>query len=157
MAVDTVGSDTYGAPQVPAGGAPRPSRTRNPAAAARFNTPPLPHPLMADHSVKKIDSSASPTGDLGQTYLVSGTSVAMRLWEESAGEGGEPHTRPYETVGYVVEGRVEVHVGDDTVTCGAGDSYLVPEGAVRHYKVLDDLVAVEATSPPARVNDRDDA
>lgn len=112
---------------------------------------------MTDHSVKKIDSSASPTGDLGQTYLVSGTSVAMRLWKESAGESGEPHSRPYETVGYVVEGRVEVHVGDDTITCGAGDSYLVPEGAVRHYKVIDDLVAVEATSPPARVDDRDEA
>lgn len=112
---------------------------------------------MTDHSVKKIDSSASPEGEMGQTYLVSGTSVAMRLWKESAGEAGEPHTRPYETVGYVVEGRVEVHVGDDTITCGAGDSYLVPEGTVRHYKVLDDLTAVEATSPPARVNDRDDA
>ena len=61
------------------------------------------------------------------------------------------------TGGYGGEGRVEVHVGDDTVTCGAGDSYLVPEGAVRHYKVLDDLTAVEATSPPARVDGRDDA
>ena len=112
---------------------------------------------MSDHSIKKIDSSASPVGEMGQTYLVSGTSVAMRLWNERAGEGGEPHARPYETVGYVVEGRVEVHVGDDRVTCGPGDSYLVPEGAVRRYTVLDDLTAVEATSPPARVNDRDDA
>jgi quercetin dioxygenase-like cupin family protein len=112
---------------------------------------------MADHSVKKIDSSASPTGEMGQTYLVSGTSLAMRLWSERAGTDGDPHTRPYETVGYVVEGRVEVHVGDDTVTCGAGDSYLVPEGATRRYKVLEDLTAVEATSPPARVDDRDDA
>ena len=111
---------------------------------------------MSDQSIKKVDSSASPKGELGQTYLVSGTSVAMRLWNESAGEAGEEHTRPYETVGYVVEGRVEVHVGDDVVTCGAGDSWLVPEGAVRKYKVLEDLTAVEATSPPARVDDRDD-
>ncbi len=112
---------------------------------------------MADHSVKKIDSSDSPEGEMGQTYLVSGTSVAMRRWTESAGEGGEAHTRPYETVGYVIEGRVEVHVGDDVITCGPGDSYLVPEGAVRRYNVLDDLTAIEATSPPARVHDRDDA
>ena len=112
---------------------------------------------MTDHSIKKIDSDASPTGEMGQTYLVSGTAVALRRWEESAGEAGEPHTRPYETVGYVIEGRVEVHVGDDVITCGAGDSYLVPEGAVRHYTVVEDLVAVEATSPPARVDDRDDA
>ena len=110
---------------------------------------------MADHSVKKIDSSASPTGPDGQIYLASGKALALRRWEESAGEAGEPHTRPYETVGYVVSGRVEIHVGDDVVTCGAGDSYLVPDGAERRYMVLEDLVAVEATSPPAHVADRD--
>jgi len=111
---------------------------------------------MSDTSIKKIDSDASPTGDLGQTYLVSGTSVAMRRWTEAAGEGGEPHTRPYETVGYVISGTVEVHVGDDSVTCRAGDSYLVPDGAVHHYRVVEDLEAIEATSPPARVDGRDD-
>ena len=112
---------------------------------------------MSDQSIKKVDSSASPTGEMGQTYLVSGTSVALRRWSESAGTEGEPHTRPYETVGYVVEGRVEVHVDGSTVVCGAGDSYLVPEGATRHYVVTEDLTAIEATSPPARVDDRDDA
>ena len=112
---------------------------------------------MADQSVKKIDSSASPTGEMGQTYLVSGTKASMRLWNEAAGEGGEMHTRPYETLGYVVSGRVEIHIGDDTITCGEGDSYLVPDGAERRYKILEDLTAVEATAPPAQVNDRDDA
>ena len=112
---------------------------------------------MSDNSVKKIDSSASPTGDMGQTYLVSGTRAAMRRWEIASGEGGEMHTRPYETLGYVVSGRVEIHIGDDTITCGEGDSYLVPEGSEHKYTVLEDLVAIEATAPPARVDDRDDA
>lgn len=112
---------------------------------------------MADQSIKKVDSSASPTGEMGQKYLVSGTRMAMRLWEESAGTEGEPHVRPYETLGYVVSGRVEVHVGDSKVVCQAGDSYLVPEGAERNYVITEDLVAVETTSPPAHINDRDDA
>ena len=111
---------------------------------------------MADHSVKKIDSSASPSGPDGQKYLASGKALSMRLWEEPAGDAGERHTRPYETVGYVVSGRVEVHVGDDVITCGSGDSYLVPDGADRRYVVLEDLVAVEATSPPAEVHGRDE-
>ncbi len=118
---------------------------------------PPPSNLMADQSLKKIDGSASPQGEMGQFYLVSGTKASMRLWREAAGEGGEPHTRPYETLGYVVSGAVEIHVGDSMVTCHAGDSYLVPNGAERHYNVTEDLVAVEATAPPARVNDRDDA
>ena len=111
---------------------------------------------MADHSVKKIDSSASPTGPDGQKYLVSGKALAMRLWEEAAGTEGEPHTRPYETVGYVVSGRVEIRLGGDVITCGAGDSYLVPDGAERQYIVHEDLVAVETTSPPAQVHGRDE-
>jgi quercetin dioxygenase-like cupin family protein len=111
---------------------------------------------MSDHSVEKIDSSASPTGAMGQKYLASGKGLSMRLWEERAGGSDqEPHTRPYETVGYVVSGRVEVHVGGDVITCGAGDSYLVPDGAERQYVVLEDLVAVEATHPPAEVHGRD--
>ena len=36
--------------------------------------------LMADKTIKKIDSSHSPHGEMGQKYLASGVSVAMRLW-----------------------------------------------------------------------------
>jgi quercetin dioxygenase-like cupin family protein len=111
---------------------------------------------MSDQSIKKVDSSASPTGENGEKYLVSGKRLAMRLWEEAAGETSEPHTRPYETVGYVVAGRVEVHVGDSMVVCGAGDSYLVPKGAERSYRVLEDLTAVEATAPPAHLHGREE-
>ncbi|HEX8384937.1 MAG TPA: cupin domain-containing protein [Rubricoccaceae bacterium] len=111
---------------------------------------------MSDHSVKKIDSSASPSGPDGQKYLVSGKGISMRLWEEPTLGDGERHTRPYETVGYVVSGRVRIHVGDDVITCGPGDSYLVPDGAERRYDVLESLVAVEATHPPAEVHGRDE-
>ena len=111
---------------------------------------------MSDHSVKKIDSSASPSGPDGQKYLVSGKGLSMRLWEEPSAVEGEPHTRPYETVGYVVSGRVRIHVGEDVITCGPGDSYLVPDGAERQYDVLEALVAIEATHPPAEVHGRDE-
>ncbi len=112
---------------------------------------------MADQSIKKVDSRYSPAGEMGQKYLTSGKRLSMRLWELKKGEEGAPHTRPYETVGYVFEGRVEITVGDSVVTCGPGDAYLVPDGAERSYRVLEALVAVEATAPPAQINDRDDA
>jgi quercetin dioxygenase-like cupin family protein len=111
---------------------------------------------MADTSVKKVDSSHSPAGDLGQTYLASGTRVSMRLWEVGPTDGLGPHTRPYETVGYVIEGKAELHLGDQKVTLEPGDSWVVPEGAEHHYVVHERLKAVEATAPPARVDDRDD-
>ena len=111
---------------------------------------------MSDSTSLKNGSSAGSAADpSGQTALASGESLAMRLWEEAAGEAGTPHTRPYETVGYVVSGRVEVHVAGTATAYGAGESYLVPAGAERNYVVVEDLVAVEATSPPAEVHSRD--
>ena len=111
---------------------------------------------MSDTSVKKVDSAHSPTGEMGQTYLVSGTRLSMRLWDIAPTDGLGKHTRPYETVGYVIEGKAELHLGDQTLVLEAGDSWLVPEGAEHHYVIHDHFKAVEATSPPARVNDRDD-
>lgn len=81
--------------------------------------------------------------------LATGDAVALRRWEEAAGEAGDLHTREYETVGTVVEGRLEVTVDGATRTVGAGEGYVVAAGAERRYRVLDDLVAIEATSPPA--------
>lgn len=112
---------------------------------------------MADTTIKKVDASHSPRGEMGQTYLVSGTKVALRLWEESEGEAGEEHTRPYETVGYVIEGRATLEVDGQTVRLQPGDSWLVPAGAPRKYTIESDFKAVEATAPPARNQDRDDA
>lgn len=111
---------------------------------------------MSDRTFKRVDSSESPLGELGQKYLVSGKRAALRLWEEAAGEEGAPHARPYETVGYVVRGRMRIRMGDDALTFQAGDAYLVPAGAEHAYAVLEDLVAVEATAPPARVHGRDE-
>jgi hypothetical protein len=43
--------------------------------------------MTTDTTIKKIDSRHSPKGDMGQTYLASGVSLAMRLWhEEQSGQ-----------------------------------------------------------------------
>ena len=65
---------------------------------------------MGDTTVTKVDSSNSPSGALGQRYLASGKSLAMRLWEnEQPGDAKEHAVRDYETVGYVIKGRAELH------------------------------------------------
>ncbi|MGI9174196.1 MAG: cupin domain-containing protein [Rhodothermales bacterium] len=112
---------------------------------------------MADTTVKKVDADHSPEGEMGQTYLASGKRLAMRLWEKQPGEDKTPRSRPYETVGYVISGRAELHLEGQKLTLEAGDSWVVPEGAEHAYDIQEALTAVEATSPPARVDDRDDA
>ena len=112
---------------------------------------------MADSTVKKIDSSASPVGAMGQKYLASGKRVSLRLWEnEPPAEAKEISSRPYEVVGYVIRGRAELHLEGQMVRLEPGDSWTVPEGARHTYRILETFTAVEATSPPAEVHGRDD-
>jgi quercetin dioxygenase-like cupin family protein len=112
---------------------------------------------MTDTSVKKVDSAYSPKGQLGQKYLASGKSVSMRLWEnEEPGEAKEPAAREYETVGYVINGRAELHLEGQVVILEPGNSWVVPKGASHTYKILESFTAVEATSPPAQVHGRDE-
>lgn len=113
---------------------------------------------MTDTTVKKIDSTNSPRGELGQKYLASGKSVSMRLWEnEQPEEAKPPSQRDYETVGYVISGRAEFHLEGQMVMLESGDSWVVPKGASHTYKILEPFTAVEATSPPAEVHGRDEA
>jgi len=111
-----------------------------------------------DTTVTKIDSAHSPTGAMGQKYLASGVHVSMRLWEEEPAKGDKPETaRDYETVGYVIRGRAELHLEGQMLKLVPGDSWLVPKGALHTYQILEPFTAIEATSPPAQVHGRDEA
>ena len=112
---------------------------------------------MVDTSVKKVNSDYSPKGEMGQKYLASGKTVSMRLWEnEQPGESKPEAKRDYETVGYVVKGRAELHLEGQMVLLETGDSWVVPKGASHSYKILEPFTAVEATSPPGQVHGRDE-
>lgn len=112
---------------------------------------------MADTSVKKVSAEFSPHGQMGQTYLASGTRVSMRLWkDERPGEPKPEVTRDYETVGYVLAGRAELYLEGQKLVLNTGDSWVVPRGATHSYKILETFSAVEATSPPAEVHGRDE-
>lgn len=112
---------------------------------------------MNNSTVKKVDSQNSPTGEMGQKYLVAGKSMAMRLWQdEQPGESKPKQTREYETVGYVIAGKAELYLEEQKIRLEPGDSWLVPKGANHTYKIIEPFTAVEATSPPARVDGRDE-
>jgi quercetin dioxygenase-like cupin family protein len=113
---------------------------------------------MGDTSVTKVQSKHSPRGPMGQKYLATGVRLGMRLWEnEQPGEAKPEAARDYETVGFVLAGRAELHLEGQQVLLEAGDSWVVPKGASHSYKILEAFTAVEATSPPAFVHDRDHA
>lgn len=111
---------------------------------------------MPDTSVTKVSAAYSPKGEMGQKYLASGVRISMRLWEEERPSEPKPETaREYETVGYVVKGRAELHLEGQKVLLNPGDSWVIPKGAKHTYRILESFTAVEATSPPAEVHARD--
>lgn len=112
---------------------------------------------MGDSSVQKVVSENSPSGSMGQKYLASGVHVAMRLWEnEEPNDDKEFSTRDYETVGYVISGKAELHLEGQTLTLETGSSWVVPKGASHTYVILETFTAIEATSPPAHAHGRDE-
>src|SRR4051794_5623059 len=112
---------------------------------------------MGDTTLIKVQSAHSPHGALGQIYLANGKNVAMRLWKaEEPGEPKPPIARDYETVGYVISGRAELHSEGQMLLLEPGDSWVVPKGAVHSYRILEALTAVEATYPPAHIHGRDE-
>lgn len=112
---------------------------------------------MSDTSVTKVQSVHSPRGQGGQKYLAGGIHLAMRLWEDEQPGGDKPESRrDYETVGYVIRGRAELHLEGQKVLLEPGDSWVVPKGASHRYKILEPFTAVEATAPPAFVHGRDE-
>jgi quercetin dioxygenase-like cupin family protein len=110
---------------------------------------------MTDTTIKMVNATHSPRGEMGQKYLVSGKTVSMRLWEAEPDASKAPTRRHYETVGYVIHGVAELHLEGQMVRLEAGDSWLVPKGAEHSYEILEPFTAVEATAPPAQVHGRD--
>ncbi|MDQ3694680.1 MAG: cupin domain-containing protein [Chloroflexota bacterium] len=113
---------------------------------------------MSDTSVTKIDARFSPKGAMGQKYLAAGIALSMRLWEEEPpGEPKPEARRDYETVGYVIAGRAELHLEGQVVVLEPGNSWVVPKGTAHTYRILEPFTAVEATSPPAEIHGRDES
>lgn len=113
---------------------------------------------MSDTSVIKVNATYSPRGDMGQKYLAAGVNLSMRLWEaEQPGEPKAPTQRDYETIGYVISGRAELHLEGQQVLLEPGDSWVVPKGASHTYNILEPFTAVEATYPVAMAHGRDSA
>lgn len=112
---------------------------------------------MGDTSIHKVQSKHSPRGPEGQKHLAVGVSMEMRLWEdEQPTDAKPPRTRDYETVGYVIGGRAELHLEGQMVLLEPGDSWVVAKGASHTYKILEPFTAVEVTHPPALVHNRDE-
>jgi quercetin dioxygenase-like cupin family protein len=57
------------------------------------------------------------------------------------------HDHPHEQTGYLVSGRLQLTVGDETREVRPGDSWSIPGGVEHRADIVEDSVAVEVFSP----------
>ena len=113
--------------------------------------------MPSDSTIKKVQSSGSPVGKMGQKFLVAGKKMSMRLWEDvPQGEAAQPYARDYETLGYVIKGRARLEIEGQEIRLEPGDCWLVPPGAKHIYHIEEAFTAVEATAPPAEIRNAQD-
>ncbi|ALW89546.1 cupin domain-containing protein [Deinococcus actinosclerus] len=96
----------------------------------------------------KVSQSDTTHGKDGEHHLVKGQQSSMRLWHREEPNADKPeHTHEYETLGYVIEGKVDLIVNGETISLQPGDSYHVPAGTPHTFRVTETLTAVEVTTP----------
>lgn len=96
-----------------------------------------------------VKKSEAKRGQAGETHLVRGDRMALRLWDNESPNSEKSHashSQDYEVVGYAMAGRAELQLEDKTILLEPGTSWVVPSNVAHSYKILETFTAVEAMS-----------
>ena len=79
--------------------------------------------------------------------LASGGGMMTVQFAFEKGAVGAPHTHVHEQVGYVLQGRFELTLGDDKTIIDAGDTYYVPSSTLHGVVALEDGELLDVFTP----------
>ena len=80
-----------------------------------------------------------------------GAATVMRM-SAPAGTGSPPHTHPGDESLYVVEGELDVHIGDEVVAAKAGDYFFFPAGTREWFEAKTTPATVLVTYLPGGID-----
>jgi len=89
----------------------------------------------------------TPLPGIRMKTLVWGERTLMTEFRLEQGAVLPRHAHPHEQTGYLVSGRLRLHIGDAAHEVLPGDSWCVPSGVEHMAEILTDSVAVEVFSP----------
>lgn len=99
-----------------------------------------------------VRSSAIPWEDAGPGVRrqVLGHDPGLMLVSVHFGQGGigAVHQHPHRQVSFVVAGRFEVRIGDESHVLSAGDCFIVPPDVPHGALALEDGALVDVFTPP---------
>jgi len=90
---------------------------------------------------------AEPVEGIRMKTLVHGENSLMTRFELSQGARLPVHSHPQEQTGYLISGRMILHMGDETFEVTPGDSWCISGGVEHRAQILEDSVALEVFSP----------
>lgn len=98
--------------------------------------------------VKIADVEETDLGEgVSRKVLASGGNMMTVQFTFEKGAVGTPHTHAHEQVGYVLQGRFELTLGDDKTIMEAGDTYYVPSNTVHGVVALENGVLLDVFTP----------
>ncbi len=93
------------------------------------------------------DGFHTPIEGIDQKTLVYGDKSLMAEFRLQKGSILPRHAHPHEQTGYLVSGRIRLHIGEQSFDCGPGDSWCIPGDTEHGADVIEDAVAVEVFAP----------
>lgn len=66
----------------------------------------------------------------------SGANLTMAFMQIAAGKEGPPHDHPFDQCGVVIDGEIEMTIGEDTRLIKPVEAYLIPAGITHSWKTL---------------------
>ncbi|HUW40404.1 MAG TPA: cupin domain-containing protein [Rectinemataceae bacterium] len=79
--------------------------------------------------------------------IARGERTLMASFSMEAGSELPEHAHPYEQTGYLVRGRLRLHIGASSRELGSGCSWCIPSGVSHRAEILEDSTAIEVFSP----------
>ena len=93
------------------------------------------------------DGYQRPLDGIEMKTLVHGERTLMATFRLAKGAQLPLHAHPHEQTGYLVSGRIRLHIDGTSHTCDPGDSWCIPANAEHGADILEDAVAIEVFSP----------
>jgi len=90
---------------------------------------------------------AEPVDGIRMKTLVYGKKSLMTRFELAKGARLPAHSHPQEQTGYLVSGKIILHIGDQAFETGPGDSWCIGGDVEHRAEILEDSVALEVFSP----------
>ncbi len=80
--------------------------------------------------------------------VLTGDRAMVVWWSIKAGAHAAAHTHPHEQAFWVLEGKMEFRLGDETRVCGPGDAGVIPGGVEHEAWFPENTEVVDVFSPP---------